>query len=170
LESQPRYDRLEAYGFGVDYPSSWSIMFDPKSTKSAGDVTMKSPRGYNVSLSWGELEKVRSLNGVDAHADFSVDRVKGKREAQVMDVRKDSMMVDGHRASFRDVKLGVARRRVMGKAETVQEVRSLHVHCDVSSRYFVLYGQVGQDLGDEQRDVLSRMIRGFACHRADVKS
>jgi hypothetical protein len=165
LPNQATYDRLEAYGFGVDYPSDCVIELDPKSKRSEGDVALKSPNGYKLFLSWGDLEKVKKLNGVDAHADYSVDRMKGGRETKIMDVRKDSMVVNGHRSAFRDVDLDIVQRgSFFNTSKTQQHVRSLHVHCDVTGRYFVIYGPVSTDKSKEQSEVVSRMVKTFVCH------
>ena len=165
MPSQATYERLEAYGFGVDYPSDCVIELDPKSKRSEGDIALKSPSGYKLFLSWGDLEKVKKLNGVDAHADYSVDRIKGGRETKVRDVRKDSMVVNGHRSAFREVDLETLRRGTFLHTSTIREhVRSLHVHCDVTGRYFVIYGPVSPDKSEEQGEVLSRMVKAFVCH------
>lgn len=165
MQSEALYERLEAYGFGVDYPSDCVIEFNPKSLRTQGDVTLKSPRGYKLFLSWGELEKVKKLNGVEGHADFSIKRIEGSREAKVVDVLKDSMAVNGHRASLRDVRLELIRRGVFfNTTRTPQIVRSSHLHCDVSGRYFVIYGPVTPDKSEEQAGVVNRMVRSFVCH------
>jgi hypothetical protein len=162
-----QFDRFEAYGFGIDYPSEWAIEFDHKSVRNSGGLGLRSPTGYKVFLSWGDLEKVKKLGGTEAHADFSVERVKGNKGARIIDGVKGSMMAGGHRASFRDVRFETSGGGVIGGSKTVQEIRSLHAHCDVSSRYFVLYGQVGPENAEEQGKVVSAMIKGFACHRVD---
>lgn len=165
MQSQVGYERLEAYGFGVDYPSGCVIEFNPKSTRSHGDVALKSPNGYKLFLSWGELEKVRKLKGVEGHADYSLERIKGNRDTKVTDVRKEKITVNGHSASFRDVSLEMIRRGIFfNTTKTPQRVRSMHLHCDVSSRYFVIYGPTTPDRSEEQYDALSRMVESFVCH------
>jgi hypothetical protein len=165
LQSQAGYERLEAYGFGVDYPSDCTIEFNPKSNRKEGDVAMKSPSGYKLFLSWGELEKVKKLNGVDGHADYSIKRMGGSREANMGNVRKESMVVNGHPASFREVSLDLVRRGIFfNTTKSPTQVRSLHVHCDVSDRYFVIYSPVSPQKSEEQGEVVSRMIRNFVCH------
>ena len=165
MQSQARYERLEAYGFGVDYPSDCVIEFSPKSTRSQGDIAFKSPSNYKLFLSWGELEKVKKLNGVEGHADYSLKKMGGSREAKVGEVHKESTIVNGHPASFRDVSVELVRRGIFfNTTKSQRQVRSLHVHCDVSSRYFVIYSPVPLEKADEQAEVVSRMIKNFSCH------
>lgn len=165
MSSPPKNERLEAYGFGVDYPSDCVIEFNPKSTRSQGDIAFKSPAGYKLFLSWGELSKVEKLGGVDQHADYSIKRVKGSREAEVKDRRREARRVNGHNASYNEVNLDLVRRGIFfNKSKTPQEVRSLHVHCDISSRYFVLYGPANPEKSDKQGEVFSMMVQTFSCH------
>ena len=165
MQSQTRYERLEAYGFGVDYPLDCIIEFNPKSNRSHGDIALKSPGGYKLFVSWGELDKVKKLNGVEGHADYSIQRIKGSREAKIEDVRKDTMNVNGHRASFRDVSLEILKRGIFfNTTKTAQQVRSMHLHCDVSSRYFVIYGPATSENSGKQFDVISKMVHSFVCH------
>ncbi len=108
---------------------------------------------------------MKKLNGVEGHADYSIKRMKGSREASVKDVRRESTTVNGHAASFSDVKLEIVRRGIFfNRKTTPQDVRSLHVHCDNSSRYFVLYGPTPPEKSDEQAKVFTKMIQSFACH------
>lgn len=90
-------------------------------------------------MSWGDLVKVEKLKGVDGHADYSIKRIEGSREAEVRDRRRESRRVNGHTASYNELKLELVKRGVFfNKSRTPQEVRSLHLHCDITSRYFVL--------------------------------
>ena len=149
----------------MDYPADCVIEFNPKSKRSEGDVALKSPSGYKLFLSWGELEKVKKLNGVEAHADYSIARIKGNREAKIWDVRRDSMVVNGHRSAFREIDLEIVRRGIFFNAsKSPQHVRSLHVHCDLTGRYFVIYGPVAPEKSKEQGEVVSRMVKSFVCH------
>jgi hypothetical protein len=166
LQNQAGYDRFEAYGFGVDYPSDCVIEFNPKSRRTEGDLAFKSPNGYMLYLSWGQLEKVKKLGGVEGHADYSVQKIKGRREAKVGDVRKDTVDANGHRSAFREVNVEMVRRGILSNPiKSPQQVRSLHIHCDVSGRYFVIYGPVGPEKSREQGETVSRMVKSLVCHR-----
>jgi hypothetical protein len=165
LQSQAGYERLQAYGFGIDYPSDCVIEFNPKSTRSQGDIAFRSPSNYKLFLSWGELEKVKKLNGVEGHADYSIKKMQGSREAKVGEVYKESTVVNGHPASFRDVSMELVSRGIFfNTTKSPRQVRSLHVHCEVSSRYFVIYSPVSPEKSEEQAEAVSRMIKNFSCH------
>ncbi len=149
----------------MDYPTNCVIEFNPKSRRNEGDIAFKSPGGYKVFLSWGDLKKVEKLHGVEGHADYSIERIRKSREAKVKDVRRETVRIQGHPASFNEVKLELIKRGLyFNKSLTPQEVRSLHVHCDVSSRYFVLYGPASPEKSHDQEEVFATMVRSFWCH------
>jgi hypothetical protein len=128
-------------------------------------VALKSPSGYRLFVSWGALEKVEKLKDVDGHADYSIERIKGSREAVVKNVKRQSVSANGHKASLNDIDVElVSRGLFFNKTTTQQKVRSLHVHCDVSSRYFVIYSPATPEKSQEQGDVVSRMVKSFVCH------
>ncbi|MDA4121091.1 MAG: hypothetical protein OK404_01635 [Thaumarchaeota archaeon] len=91
--------------------------------------------------------------------------MKGSGEAKVKDIRRESRMINGHRASYNEVKLELIRRGLfLNKTLTPQEVRSLHVHCDTSSRYFVLYNPSSPEKSSDLRYVIDKMSLTFICH------
>ncbi len=74
-------------------------------------------------------------------------------------------MVNGCQSAFRDVDLELVRRGTFfNTSKTQQHVRSLHVHCDVTGRVFVIHGPVPPDKSEEQSEVVSRMVKTFVCH------
>jgi len=163
-EEVPAFERLEAYGFGIDYPRDYQIEFNPKSTRGQGDIALKAPDRSKIFLSWGDLKKV-SKYGVEGHADYSVKRISGSREATVEKVTKETRTVNGHPGAYRSVDLQLARRGLFSRGSTTpQIVRSLHVHCDISSRYFVIYGPTTPESSDTLDANMSRMVASFTCH------
>jgi hypothetical protein len=159
------FERLAVYGFGIDYPADCVVEFNPKSDRNAGDVAFKSPNGYKIYVSWGELKKVEKFQDVEAHADYSVDRIRGSREANVIDAQRESTKVNGHDAALSRVKLDLIKRGLFfNKTRTAQDVLSLHIHCANSSRYFVIYGPGRPDQAASQSEAVSRMIETFTCH------
>ncbi len=149
----------------MDYPVSCTVEFNPRSKRTEGDVVLKSSDGYKVFVSWGPMEKVAKFRDAAAHANYSLERIGKSGEAKIKDVRHEFRRVNGHEAAFTDVKLDLIKRGIFfNKTRTPQEVRSLHVHCPSSSRYFVIYGPgyLGSSL--HQREAVERMIGSFKCH------
>lgn len=157
-------ERFEVYSFGANYTLDCVIEFNPKSNHEQGDVVFKYQRGFKVFLSWGPLKKVEKLGGVEGQADFSIKRIKGAREAQVTDSRRERLRVMGHPATYNELKVNVWRRGLLNRSVNVEVVRSLHVHCDISSRYFILYGPAPLEKSEDQGATFDLMTKSLACH------
>ena len=156
---------MEVYSFALDYPINCTVEFNPKSKRTEGDIALKSSDGYRIFISWGPMEKVAKFKDAAAHADYSLGKVGKSGEAKINDVRKEFRRVNGHQAAFSHIRLELIKRGIFfNKTRTPQEVRSLHVHCPDSSRYFVLYcpGNLNQSV--QQGEVLTKMIGSFTCH------
>src|SRR3989442_11460302 len=106
------FERLAVYGFAMDYPTSCKVEFNPKSDRNQGDIAFKSSDGYKIFLSWGEMKKVEKFRDADAHADYSLDRIRGSREAKILEVKRERRRANGHSASFNHVKLDLIKRGI----------------------------------------------------------
>jgi hypothetical protein len=157
-------DNLTIYGFSFQYPKSRKLEFNPKFKRSDGDVAVKSPEKWVVFVSWGELEKItKKAPTIDDHAKFSLDRVKKSVQGKMASIDHREMDVNGHRALYNNVKIQVPKRGLFGKAEE-QEVTSVHLHCDESKRYFVIYAtSTPQNIADQKR-TMQGIIDTLRCH------
>jgi hypothetical protein len=53
-----------------------------------------------------------------------------------------------------------------GKGKTHErEVRSLHLYCRPSGRYFVVYGVTTTDKSLQQCRIFEKIIKSFVCHK-----
>jgi hypothetical protein len=163
------FESLSVYGFRTVCPSTWRIEFDPKSDRSRGDVAFKSVERSNVFLSWGPLERVKKkFSSLEDHVKDSVDRVKrNPRAKRVEIVETKELMIESHRALYTLIKVSFSTPSIVpfskGKDET-QEVRSMHLHCEASGRYYVMFGQIALDKSQEYKEVFDKMMESFKCH------
>lgn len=162
------YESFSVYGFSTVYPSTWKIEFDPKSDRKKGNVAFKSPENDNVFLSWGSLKKAKTKYTTEEHAKDSIKAVrKNPRVSKVETVQTKELRVQSHRAIYSLVRVvssipsAVPFRKGV---EEVLEIRSLHIHCDVSKRYYVLYGQNTLNKSMEHENIFSNMGVFFKCH------
>ena len=163
--SQIEFEHFAAYGFSVDYPRDCTIEMRPKSARNGGEVAFRLSRENVFFLSWGPLEKVKKFDGVDAHADYSIDRIRKNKEAKIRESKRERMEVNGHPSPFNHVWIEVAKRGVLfSMSRSSYETRSLHLHCENSSRYFILYVQGTTQASGLQGSVMTRMVQSFACH------
>jgi len=157
-------DSLRIYGFSFDYPKSRKLEFNPKFKRTDGDVAVKSPDKAVVFVSWGELEKViKKVPTIDDHAKFSLERVKKSVQGKMGNLDQKKIEVNGHEAVLSRVKIQVPRRGLFGRPSE-QDVTSVHVHCDKTGRYYVIYATSTPQTASEQNRTLDGIVASFQCH------
>lgn len=157
-------DTLKIYGFSFDFPKERKLEFNPKFKRTDGDVAVKAPDKAVVFVSWGELEKViKKAPTIDDHAKYSLDRVKKSVQGKMTPIDHKQIDVNGHTAAYNHVKIQVPRRGLFGKG-TEQEVTSVHIHCEQTGRYYVIYAtSTAQNLAEQTR-TLQGIIETLRCH------
>jgi hypothetical protein len=165
------YESLCIYRFRTVYPVGWKIELDPKSERSEGNVTFKSPEKANIVVSWGPLEKAKEkYSSLKEHARDSIDRIQKDRKVKKVEfVQTKNVQVNSHKAIFSHIRMVFSTRRLLpfGKAKTHErEVRSLHLYCKPSGRYFVVYGVTITDKSLQQGRIFENIIKSFVCHKA----
>jgi hypothetical protein len=153
------------YGFSIEYPDTWEIELNPKTDRTAGDVAFKTSR-HRIFLTWGPLERVKEKYGsLDRHAEAGIQKVrKGGDVRNLETLEKREVYVNGHKSilnRFR-VTLGVG---IMAMRNAYRELSSVHLHCDVTGKFFVLYESVmGSGSGMELGTAFEHMKDSFKCH------
>jgi hypothetical protein len=71
--------------------------------------------------------------------------------------------VGGHNAVFNHVRIEVPRRGLFGKGQ-FQEVSSVHLHCDVTKRFFVIYATATAANAEVQRRTMQEILDTLQCH------
>jgi hypothetical protein len=157
-------DTLKIYGFSFEFPATAKLEFNPKFKRDDGDVAVKSPAKAVVFVSWGDLEKViKKAPTTEDHAKFSLERVRKSVQGKLNSVEHKDIDVNGHTAIFNHVKIDVPRRGLFGKGQQ-QDVRSVHLHCDKTARYFVIYATSTPLNIEEQGQTLNEIIDTLQCH------
>lgn len=157
-------DSLTIYGFSFQYPKSRKLEFNPKFKRSDGDVAVKAPDKSVVFVSWGELEKIsKKAPTVEKHSEFSLDRVKKSVQGKMNSIEHKEIDVNGHRALYNNVKIQVPKRGLFGRAQE-QEVASVHLHCDRSKRYFVIYATSNPENIADQKRTMEGITETLRCH------
>lgn len=157
-------DSLRIYGFSFDYPKDRKLEFNPKFKRTDGDVAVKAPDKAVVFVSWGPLEKVaKKAPTIEAHAQFSIDRVKKSVQGKMGPVDQKKVRVNEHDAVYSHVKIQVPRRGLFGRAQE-QEISSVHIHCDRTDRYYVIYATAVPETLSQQTKTLDGIVETFRCH------
>jgi hypothetical protein len=157
------------YGFAIDYPDVCRVEFNSKSRREAGDVAFRFPDSARIFLSWGELEKVsKRFASAEEHANYSIDTMKqGKKVKNFERVLRDTAMLQDHKTSVNKVRFEEKTVKLFGRGKDIlREAYSLHVHCDKSRRYFVLYSLAPVNVNGEVRfdRIMESMTESFKCH------
>jgi hypothetical protein len=161
------FENFSMYGFAIDYPEVCRVEFNSKSRREAGDVAFRFPDSVRIFLSWGELEKVsQRFSSAEEHANYSLDAMKrGKRVKNFERVLRDTTTLHNHKTSVNKVRFEEERLKLFGRGKDIsREAYSLHVHCDKSKRYFILYAMA--PVNDEVRldRIMESMTESFKCH------
>jgi len=170
-----QYEPFCTYGFCTVYPITCKIEFNPKSDRNEGDVVFKSPEKVNIFLSWGPLVKAKKrYSSLEKHANDSIQRIKKNQWVKEIElVQRKIIEVSAHEAIFSHVKVILSRPNLLPftKAKTYEtEVRCLHLYCNPSRRYFVLYGEIAPEKTTEHSETFEKMIHSFTCHKAEANS
>jgi hypothetical protein len=169
------YEPFSIYGFCTVYPVAWKIELNPESDRSQGNVAFKSPEKENIFLIWGSLEKAKkAYSSLEEHAEDPLKRLKNNPRVKEVDlVQRKLIQVNSHEAIFSHVKVILSSPSLLPfrKAKKYErEVRCMHVYCEPSGRYFLVYGEISSDKSLEQYKVLENMINSFICHKTEANS
>jgi len=157
-------DTLRIYGFSFRFPMSAKLEFNPKFTRADGDVAVKSPGKANVFVSWGDLEKVvKKAPTIEDHAKFSLDRVRKSVQGKMTPIETKQVQVCGHDALFNHVRIEVPKRGLFGKGP-LQDVRSVHLHCDPTQRFFVIYSTATEANDEALSKTMQGIVDSLQCH------
>lgn len=163
-----QFDLYSAYGVSILYPASWRVELNPSSKKQEGDVVFHSPEKDKLYVSWGPLEKARNkFEGVAKHAEYSVERIKRSRDVSGFEVSETThLSVNGHEAIFTVVKFGVSPPGMLGfkGRPSPKRVYSMHLYCEQSSRYLVVYTLCSEEASEQALDVTKKCVDSLKCH------
>jgi hypothetical protein len=155
------------YGFAIDYPQECRVEFNSKSRRETGDVVFRFPENNRIYLSWGELEKVtKRFGSPEEHANYSLDAMeKGKNVRNFQRLFRDTVPLHSHSSSVNKVKFDERTPSLLARSKPMpREAYSMHVHCDKSNRYFVLYTMASADEGIRFSRIMESMRESFRCH------
>jgi hypothetical protein len=129
-------------------------------------VVFHFPDKVKIFLSWGDLEKaVKSFHTVEEHADHSLNAVKKSGNVKKFErVSRDTLSLYSHKGVYSRVRLEeMTVGFLTGRKSIPRDAYSVHVHCQDSSRYFVIYTLIyGGTEGHEK--TLMTMANSIKCH------
>jgi len=142
------------------------LEFDPRFTREEGGLAVKSPSKSVVFIAWGELRKiVKKLPTPADHSKYSMEQAARNARGKLNYLEERVMEINGHNVAYSRAGIEVSGG-LLGPRRRNQVMESVHLHCDRTSRYFVIYTSSGQGKPDSQRkdDVFGVLTRTFKCH------
>lgn len=164
------FEKFSVYKFSLDYPKVCRVEFNPKSRREGGDIVFHFPDREKIYISWGDLEVAKKRFGSpQSHAEHGIKKImkgRGVSEKDSERLKQDSLEVDGHSGVYNRVKLGelIPGLLLSKKRIVTREAHSVHVYCEQSSRYFVIYTLLSPKAPEDFGELLVTMARSFTCH------
>jgi len=161
------FETFSVYRFSVDYPAVCRIEFNPKSRRESGDVAFHFPDREKVFLSWGKLEDAKKRFATpEDHAEHSIEVTRKNRQVKNFErIKHDMLEVNSHRAAYNRAQMQQLSTSLLRTESTKKrETLSLHLHCEQSSRYFVMYTLLSPNAPEDFADLFLDMVQSFRCH------
>ena len=162
-------ERFSVYGFSIEYPPVCRFEFNPKSRREKGDIVIHFPDREKLFLSWGDLATVQNnFQTVKEQADHSIKAMtKSRNVGKVERLVDSSLDVNSHKAAYNQVRFDELSLGGLFFSKTKATKRltySVHIHCQDSLRYFVIYTILSPNAPEDFESLFTRMAKSFVCH------
>ena len=161
------YELLAMYGFSARYPNNARLELNSKTRREKGDLVFHLEEGLRVFLSWGSLEEARKRYATAAaQATASIERsVKSTRAKLDGAPKTKSVRIQGHDAVYTHARMVVERGGFpFGTRRVTQDSYSMHIQCDDSGRYYVVYGFTRPETSEQFGEVFEPIMSSLKCH------
>jgi len=165
--AQPKYDLLAMYGFSANCPNNARLELNPKTRRHKGDVVFHLEEGFKIFLSWGSLEEARKRYATAAaQASASIERsVKSTRAKLDGTPETKSLKIQGHDAAYTHARMFVERGGFpFGSRRVTQDSHSMHLQCDDSGRYYVVYALARPETSEHVGKLFEPIMLSLKCH------
>jgi len=164
---QPEYEALAMYGFSASYPNNARLELNPKTRREKGDIVLHLEEGLKVFLSWGSLEDARKRYATAAaQASASIEHsVKSTRAKLDGTPETKNLKIQGHDATYTHARMFVERGGFpFGSRRVTQESHSMHLQCDDSGRYYVVYAFGRPETSEQVGKIIEPIMLSLKCH------
>ena len=162
-----KYDCFRIYGLSINFPFTWKIELNPKSTRERGDVAFKSDDGKKIIfLSWGNLEKAKKkYSSLREQVEACFKRMKKSPEIENVElIKSETLEINSHEADFNYVKVTRAKYGFFSKKTYQRDVLSVHLYCNHSNRFIVIYGSTDPESFSEYIEIFKTVMKSLICH------
>jgi len=160
------FESFSIYGFSVDYPKDSRVEFNPKGRRGEGDVVFHLPDRTKFFLSWGDLERAsKSFKTVEEQAESSLKRIgKAGNVKSFERVSHDSITIHSHNGAYNQAKFEEVRVGLFGGKKHPREAHSVHLYCQESGRYYVMYAMFPRGGAYDYEGAFRKMAKSLRCH------
>ena len=165
--TQPEYELLAMYGFSANYPNNARLELNPKTRREKGDIVLHLEEGLKVFLSWGSLEDARKRYATAAaQASASIENsVKSTRAKLDGTPETKNLKIQGHDATYTHARMFAERGGFpFGSRRVTQESHSMHLQCDESGRYYVVYAFARPETSEQVGKTIEPIMLSLKCH------
>jgi hypothetical protein len=165
--ARPKYELLAMYGFSANCPNNARLELNPKTRREKGDVVFHLKDGIKVFLSWGSLEDARKRYATAAaQASASIERsVKSTRAKLDGTPETRNLKIQGHDATYTHARMFVERGGFpFGSRRVTQDSHSMHLQCDESGRYYVVYAFARPETSEQVGKIIEPIMLSLKCH------
>jgi len=162
-----KYELLAMYGFSAKYPDNARLELNPKARREKGDAVFHLEEGNKVYLSWGPLEEARKRYATAAaQASASIERsVKSTRAKLDGTPETKNLKIQGHDGTYTHARMFVERGGFpFGSRRVTQDSHSLHLQCDDSGRYYVIYAFARPETSEQVSGIFEPIMLSLKCH------
>jgi len=161
------FEPLALYGFSAKCPKTARLELNPKSTRQKGDVVFHFEQGLKIFVSWGKLEDARKrYPTAAAQASDSVKRSIKSTQAKLDGTPETkNLKIQGHDAVYTHARMFVERGGFpFGSRRVTQDAYAMHVHCEDSGRYYVVYAFVRPEGSETLAKIFEPIMSSLKCH------
>jgi hypothetical protein len=165
--AQSKYELLAMYGFSAKYPDNARLELNPKTRREKGDIVFHLEDGFKVFLSWGSLQEARKRYATAAaQASASIERsVKSTRAKLDGTPEIKNLKIQGHDAAYTHARMFMDRGGFpFGSGRVTQDSHSLHLQCDESARYYVMYTFGRPETSEQLGKIFEPIMLSLKCH------
>jgi hypothetical protein len=165
--ARPKYELLAMYGFSAKYPDNARLELNPKTRREKGDVVFHVEGGFKVFLSWGSLQEARKrYASAAAQASASIERSVKSTHAKLEGTPETkNFKIQGHDATYTHARMFMDRGSFpFGSGRVTQDSYSLHLQCDESGRYYVMYTFARPESSEQLGKIFEPLMLSLKCH------
>jgi hypothetical protein len=162
-----RYELLAMYGFSAKYPDNARLELNPKTRREKGDIVFHLEGGFKVFLSWGSLQEARKRYATAAaQASASIERSVKSTHAKLEGTPETkNLKIQGHDATYTHARMFMDRGGFpFGSGRVTQDSHSLHLQCDESGRYYVMYTFARPEASEQLGKIFEPLMLSLKCH------